>query len=179
MESDLIAYLRRRLPPHPLLKLGPGDDAAVLRISPGPDCVVSVDLLTDGVDFELSRIDPRRAGYKALAVSLSDLAAMASRPLAAVIAVALPRQGGMDLAVQLYEGLIPLAERYQLALAGGDTNSWDGPLVISVTALGTLSERGPLRRAGGPARRSDPGHRRWAGASSAITSISSPASKKP
>jgi thiamine-monophosphate kinase len=148
METELIAWLRRRLPPHPLLKLGPGDDAAVLSISPGPDCVVTVDMLTDGVDFEIGRIDPRRAGHKALAVNLSDLAAMASRPLAAVIALALPRQGGLELAVQLYEGLIPLAERYEVALAGGDTNSWDGPLVISITAMGTVGPRGPLRRGG-------------------------------
>ena len=61
---------------------------------------------------------------------------MASQPLAAVIAVALPRQGGMELAVQLYEGLLPLAERYDVAIAGGDTNAWDGPLVLSITLLG-------------------------------------------
>jgi thiamine-monophosphate kinase len=87
-------------------------------------------------------------GRKALAVNLSDLAAMASRPLAAVIALALPRHGGMDLALALYEGLLPLAEQYELAIAGGDTNSWDGPLAVSITLLGELSERGPLRRDG-------------------------------
>ena len=148
MESDLIDYLRRRLPPHPLLRLGPGDDAAVLRLAEVDECVITVDMLTDGVDFELSEIDPRRAGRKALAVNLSDLAAMASRPLAAVIALALPRRGGTDLAVALYEGLLPLAEQYQLAIAGGDTNSWDGPLAVSITLLGAVTEHGPLRRGG-------------------------------
>jgi thiamine-monophosphate kinase len=73
---------------------------------------------------------------------------MASRPLAAVVALALPRQGGMDLAVALYEGMLPLAELYDLAIAGGDTNAWDGPLVVSVTAIGLAPENGPLRRAG-------------------------------
>jgi thiamine-monophosphate kinase len=148
VEDELIAYLRRRLPGHPLLRLGPGDDAAWLRTAERDDCVITVDMLSDHVDFELAEIDPRRAGRKALAVNLSDLAAMACRPLAAVIALTLPRQGGMHLAVELYEGLLPLAEQYQVAIAGGDTNSWEGPLVISITMLGEVTPSGPLRRGG-------------------------------
>ena len=148
MERELVAWLRERLPPHPLLRLGPGDDAAVLQMTGIDDCVVTVDLLTDHVDFELAQVDPRQIGRKALAVNLSDLAAMASKPLAGVIAVALPRQGGMELAVALYEGLLPLAERYNLAIAGGDTNCWDGPLAISITLLGTATGRGALTRSG-------------------------------
>ena len=101
-----------------------------------------------GVDFLLAEVDPRRVGRKALAVNLSDLAAMAARPLAAVVAVALPRQGGRELAVELYEGILPLAEEYDLAIAGGDTNSWDGPLVITATLLGQITARGPLCRRG-------------------------------
>jgi thiamine-monophosphate kinase len=148
MEAELIAWLRKRLPPHPLLRLGPGDDAAVLRMAGTEECVVTVDMLTDHVDFELARDDPRRVGRKALAVNLSDLAAMASRPLAAVIAVVLPRQGGMELAVELVEGLLPLAERYNVAIAGGDVNAWDGPLALSLTLLGQVTPRGPLLRSG-------------------------------
>ncbi len=148
MESELISWLRRRLPPHPLLRLGPGDDAAVLRMAGVDECAVTVDLLSDGVDFRLAEIDPRRAGRKALAVNLSDLAAMAARPLAAVVSVCLPRPGGYELAKALVEGMLPLAEKYDVAIAGGDTNSWEGPLVISVTLLGTITERGPLRRDG-------------------------------
>lgn len=146
MESAFLAWLAERLPPHPLLALGPGDDAAVLRTASRRDVVVTTDLLTDGVDFVLTEVDPRRVGRKALAVNLSDLAAMAARPLAAVISLALPRRGGLALAQALYEGLLPLAERFDTALAGGDTNSWDGPLVVSVTALGEVGPRGPLRR---------------------------------
>jgi thiamine-monophosphate kinase len=148
MEAELIAYLRHHLPAHPLLKLGAGDDAAVLGMASQTDLVVTVDMLMDGVDFELASVDPRQVGHKSLAVNLSDLAAMASRPAAALIALALPRRGGMELAKGLYEGLLPLAERYGLAIAGGDTNSWDGPLVVCITALGTLTPRGPLRRGG-------------------------------
>jgi thiamine-monophosphate kinase len=148
MERDLIRWLRRRLPPHRLLRLGLGDDAAVLDMAKVDECVITVDMLTDGVDFELSKVDPRRAGRKCLAANLSDLAAMAARPLAGVVALALPRQGAMELAVALYEGLLPLAEQYDLAIAGGDTNSWDGPLVVSITLLGAVTGRGPLRRGG-------------------------------
>jgi len=105
-------------------------------------------MLTDHVDFELAEVDPRRVGRKALAANLSDLAAMASRPLAGVVALLLPERGGFDLAVALYEGLLPLAEQYDVAIAGGDTNSWHGPLVVSVTLLGRVTARGPLRRGG-------------------------------
>ncbi len=148
MEADFVAYLRDRLDGHPQLRLGPGDDAAVLQLNPSGECVLTVDMLTDGVDFLLDRVDPRRVGRKALAVNLSDLAAMASRPLGGVVALALPRQGGMDLAVAIYEGLLPLAEQHHLAIAGGDTNSWDGPLVLSITLVGQPTGQGPLRRDG-------------------------------
>ena len=62
MERELISWLRQRLPPHPLVRLGPGDDAAVLRVAGCDECVVTVDMLTDHVDFELAQLDPRRVG---------------------------------------------------------------------------------------------------------------------
>ncbi|HLA84241.1 MAG TPA: thiamine-phosphate kinase, partial [Thermoguttaceae bacterium] len=89
-----------------------------------------------------------RVGHKALAVNLSDLAAMAARPLAAVVALALPRRDGMSLTLAMLEGMLPLAERFSLALAGGDVNTWDGPLVASVTLIGEVTPRGPLKRSG-------------------------------
>jgi thiamine-monophosphate kinase len=148
MESQFIAWLRDRLPPHRLLRLGLGDDAAVLDLARSPRCAVTVDMVNDGVDFVLAEIDPRRAGRKALAVNLSDMAAMAARPLAVVVALALPRDGALPLAQSLYEGMLPLAERYDVAIAGGDTNTWDAPLAISITALGEVGPHGPLLRGG-------------------------------
>jgi thiamine-monophosphate kinase len=155
MEAEFIRWLRERVPPHASLPLGIGDDAAVVSLAGRSDVVVTTDLLSDGVDFRLAKDDPHLIGRKALAVNLSDLAAMAAQPIAAVIAIALPRAGfdsrtSLDLAKQLYEGLLPLAAEFNVALAGGDTNTHDGPLVISVTALGTLTERGPLTRGGQP-----------------------------
>src|SRR5262249_50060746 len=87
-------------------------------------------------------------GHKALAVSLSDIAAMAGKPLAAVIALALPRTHGRKLAEGIQAGIHALAAHYQVALIGGDTNSWDGPLVISSTVLGIPSGYGTVRRNG-------------------------------
>jgi thiamine-monophosphate kinase len=153
MEQKLIAWLAAHLPASPHLRLGIGDDAAVLRWTVGADMVVTTDSVTDGVDFVLADIDPRLAGHKALGVNLSDLAAMAAEPVAAVVSLVLPRTGvnslsALELAVQLYQGLLPLAERFGVAIAGGDTNTWDGPLAISVTAIGRTTARGPLTRSG-------------------------------
>lgn len=148
METEFLNWLADRLPPHPCLRLGMGDDAAVLNLAGSAECVVTVDLLTEGVDFRLSDTSLERIGRKALAVNLSDLAAMAARPLAAVVALALPRAAALDIAIGVYQGLLPLAERYQTAIAGGDTNTWDGPLVISVTLIGQPTERGVVRRDG-------------------------------
>ncbi len=147
MESELINWLRRRVPSAERLLVGIGDDAAVLRVG-DDDCVVTTDMMMDGVDFILSEVEATQVGHKALAINLSDLAAMAAQPIAAVVALALPRAGGLSLAKQLYEGMLPLADDYGVAIAGGDTNSWDGPLVVSVTALGTCGGRAPLGRCG-------------------------------
>lgn len=148
MERSLIEWLCRRLPQHGDVAVGPGDDAAVLSWPTGADCVVTVDVLMDQVDFDLANIDPRRAGRKALAVNLSDLAAMAAKPTAAVIGLVLPQHGGEQLAHALYEGLLPLADRYGVSIAGGDVNSWDGRLVISVTALGQARAGKVWKRSG-------------------------------
>jgi thiamine-monophosphate kinase len=148
METEFLAWLRDHLPAHPCLRLGPGDDTALIDLGGKPDCLVTVDMITDQVDFHLDQSDPRLIGRKALAVNLSDIAAMAGRPLAAVIALALPRNRALELATELYLGMLPLAERHNVAIAGGDTNCWDGPLAVSVTLLGTVTERGPLRRSG-------------------------------
>jgi thiamine-monophosphate kinase len=148
MERDFLRRLLPHLPAHSRLLLGPGDDAALLALAQDNACVVTTDMLMDGVDFQLAKCDPKRVGRKALAVNLSDLAAMAARPVGAVISLALPRRGGEELAMQLYEGLIPLAEEFETAMAGGDINSWDGPLVISITAIGEVVPGKEWRRSG-------------------------------
>jgi thiamine-monophosphate kinase len=148
MESDFLRWLCDRVSLDPRAPLGLSDDAALVRLPNGAELIGTTDLLTDGVDFRLEECDPRRIGRKALAVNLSDLAAMAAKPLAAFVSLALPQRGGLSLAQELYDGLLPLAAEFELAIAGGDTNSWSGPLVISVTALGTPGSKSSLRRCG-------------------------------
>ena len=148
MELDFIAWLRDRLEDHPHLRLGIGDDAAILRWGRDHDCVITTDLLADGVHFRLDQVGAARVGRKALAVNLSDLAAMGAQPHSAVVSLLLPRAGARQLAIELYEGMLPLARQFNMAIAGGDTNCWDGPLVTNVAAIGQLTERGPLLRRG-------------------------------
>jgi thiamine-monophosphate kinase len=105
-------------------------------------------MLLEGSCFELAGAGPRLVGRKAMAVNLSDIAAMAGKPLAAVVSVGLPRRGGRALAEELYAGLREMADAFDTAIVGGDTNSWDGPLVISVTLFGEATGRGPVTRSG-------------------------------
>jgi len=148
-ERQFVADLVAGLPSDRRLEVPAGDDAAVLRPPAGRRTVVTVDMLMEGVDFLLGpECAPREVGHKALAVSLSDLAAMGSRPEAAVVAVALPRNGGEALGSALQVGIAALAAEHGMALAGGDTNSWDGPLVVSVTAIGSVPPGGAWRRDG-------------------------------
>jgi thiamine-monophosphate kinase len=148
MERDLVRWLCTRLPQHSRLLVGPGDDAAIIRTSENSELVATTDMLMDGVDFLLAQHAAERVGRKALAVNLSDLAAMAAKPVAALVSLALPRQGGEGLAKRLYEGMLPLCAALDCPIAGGDTNSWDGPLVISVTALGEVPHQRRWLRSG-------------------------------
>jgi thiamine-monophosphate kinase len=147
-EFDYIDWVRRHTPPDPRILIGLGDDAAALHWSSGIPLLVTTDMLLEGSCFLLADAGPRRVGRKAMAVNLSDIAAMAGKPVAAVASVGLPRQGGRALAEELYRGLREMADAFDTALAGGDTNSWDGPLVVSVTVLGEATERGPVTRSG-------------------------------
>jgi thiamine-monophosphate kinase len=147
-EFAFIDWLRKRTPHDTRVVIGPGDDAAAVQFAHGDLCLVTTDMLMDGTCFHLSEAGPRRVGRKAMAVNLSDIAAMAGRPLAAVVSVALPRQGGRAIAEELYLGLREMADTFNTAIIGGDTNSWDGPLVIAVTLLGAATSRGPVRRTG-------------------------------
>ncbi|MDG2385577.1 MAG: thiamine-phosphate kinase [Pirellulaceae bacterium] len=144
MEAEFVAWLRQRLATQPTTPLGLSDDAALLPVA--GDCVITSDLLCDGVHFEMKDTDFRRIGHKALAVNLSDLAAMAVTPQAAFVSLLLPHETTLQMIQEIYEGMLALAERYDLAIAGGDTNRWHGALAISITATGIPTEAGALTR---------------------------------
>jgi thiamine-monophosphate kinase len=147
-EFAYIRWLRQRTPPRPRVLIGPGDDAAAIVAAPGRALLVTTDMLLEGSCFELDRAGPRAVGRKAIAVNLSDIAAMAGVPTAAVVSLGLPRTGGREIAERLYEGMRDAADAFETPIVGGDTNSWDGPLVVSVTLIGETTEKGPVRRAG-------------------------------
>lgn len=162
METDFVRKLLATLPRDSRLEVPAGDDAAVLRPPGNRRTVITVDMLTEGIDFLFARSSMKtegvpavdfpppataeQVGRKAVAVSLSDLAAMAARPEAIVVAVTLPRQGGKAIAEGIAKGIAEIAATHDVALAGGDTNAWDGPLVVSVTAIGSVAAGQAWRR---------------------------------
>lgn len=124
--------------------LGVGDDAAILRARRGAELVVTVDMLVEGRHFA-RRADPRALGHKALAVNLSDVAAMGATPRWATLSIALPRPDGRWLAA-FSGGFMRLARRHGVDLVGGDTTR--GPLNISVQVIGEVPAGAALRRDG-------------------------------
>jgi thiamine-monophosphate kinase len=147
-EFAFINWLRRSTPVAERALIGPGDDAALISWANGADCIATTDMLLEGSCFILADAGARRVGRKAMAVNLSDIAAMAGRPVAALVSVGLPRHGGRALAEELYLGMREVADAFDTAIVGGDTNSWDGPLVVNVTVLGEATPRGVVRRSG-------------------------------
>lgn len=124
--------------------LGIGDDAAIVDVVPGEQLVVAVDTLVAGVHFPTSA-SATDIGHKALAVNLSDLAAMGAQPRWATLALTLPQIDEAWVA-DFAHGFFALAERFGVELVGGDTTR--GPLSVSVQILGTLPQGQALRRAG-------------------------------
>lgn len=141
-EFDLIARYFTR--PAPNAVLGVGDDAALLTVSPGMELAVSTDMLVSGQHF-FPDVDPYLLGHKALAVNLSDLAAMGATPRWATLSLALPAAEADWLEV-FSRGLFDMAARFEVSLVGGDTTR--GPLNLNVTILGEVAAGQALRRAG-------------------------------
>ncbi len=149
MEREFLLWLEEHWQGAPGVRVGIGDDAAVLDLPENGPLVVTTDLLLDGVHFLTAEHSPQQIGRKALGVNLSDLAAMAARPLAAVVAMAVP-QGPTsgELARALLEGIRPLAEEWGSPIVGGDTNVTRGPLTLAVTCFGMAHPKGALLRSG-------------------------------
>lgn len=146
-EFAFIDSIRRTVRLDPRVPIGIGDDAALVRtVSAG--CLVTVDMLMEGTDFTFPPATPQLAGRKSLAVNLSDIAAMGGVPTAAFVSLALPKSRGAAFASDIQAGIQSLADEFDVVIAGGDTNSWDGPLVVSITVLGEPGTRPPVRRSG-------------------------------
>ncbi|HEV2229204.1 MAG TPA: thiamine-phosphate kinase [Steroidobacteraceae bacterium] len=147
-ESELITrYFRTCGAQRRDVALGVGDDAALLECPPGMQLVAATDTLVAGVHFPTS-VPAAAIGHRALAVNLSDLAAMGARPAWALLALTLPAADEAWLA-QFAAGLGNLARAHEVALVGGDTTR--GPLTITVQLLGHVPHGRALTRAGGRA----------------------------
>lgn len=147
-ERNFIQWLSHLQRPHPLVPLSIGDDAAWIRFGDDSGFVTTVDMVMDGVDFIVGKAAPFAIGRKALGVNLSDLAAMATTPVAALVSVALPRSLELAAVKDIYRGIIAMADDFNVHIAGGDTNVWDAPLAISITAFGRVEAPGIVKRSG-------------------------------
>ncbi|MBD8899360.1 thiamine-phosphate kinase [Rhodanobacter sp. DHG33] len=148
MEFRLIDRIRERTAqPRDDVRLGIGDDAAVLAVPAGQELVAAIDTMVEGVHFPVGTA-PADIGWKALAVNLSDLAAMGAAPAWALLALSLPRPD-VDFIDGLAEGFAQLAGQYRVALVGGDTTR--GVLSLSVAVHGFVPPGQALTRAGAQA----------------------------
>ena len=148
-EHAVIARIRARVPPPPKsVVLGIGDDGAVVEPDRGTLSVVTTDALVEGIHFDRGVTPMGTVGHKAMAVSLSDLAAMGAAPRYALLSVALPSNLPVRALDAIIDGLLEVADRYRTTLVGGNITQSPGPLFVDVTAFGSVGRRRILTRAG-------------------------------
>lgn len=119
---------------------GIGDDAALFRATPKMEQIICMDTMVEGVHFNSHTMDPFQIGYKALAVNISDIAAMGGVPTYYLVSIAIPKDWKEADLLSIYEGMAMLADKYAMDLIGGDTVSIADTLVITVTVLGEVEE---------------------------------------
>ena len=147
-ERALVARITGRLPKPAWVVVGPGDDGAVIEQQPRTLEVLTADALVEGVHFDRRFVPPDAIGHRALAVNLSDLGAMGARPRAALLSLALPASFEVNDLDSLLDGMLALASAERIAIVGGNITRSPGPLVIDVTATGSVKRRRVLIRGG-------------------------------
>ncbi len=148
-EDLFLERLRERVPePGPHVKLGIGDDAAVLSLAAGENALLSTDVLVEGIHFTAQTLPPSFVGRKAVAVNASDIAAMGGRPVAILVSLSVSVSADVGPLFELFDGLIARAGELGIDLVGGNLSASPGPMVLSVTILGTSPEGALLTRSG-------------------------------
>jgi thiamine-monophosphate kinase len=147
-EDDLVALIRRMAerPGAPGVRVGIGDDCAVLEPRAGTVLLAKTDLIAEDVHFRRRWSEPADIGWKALAVNISDIAAMGGTPRWALIALACPEPAGPDEIEAFYEGALALADAHGVTIVGGDTSASAAGWVVSVMLLGEAVR--PVLRSG-------------------------------
>jgi thiamine-monophosphate kinase len=150
-ELELIARLTASLPSNASVVAGAGDDCAVFDCGqPGRYLLFKTDAVVEGVHFT-AEAKPEQIGHKALARCLSDIAAMAGRPLGALITLALPKKFDPDFIERVYAGLNQLARRHGVAIAGGETTTNPERLLLSISMIGEVARDKCILRSGAKA----------------------------
>jgi len=147
-ECDFIDWIRAQSAFDPsAVPVGPGDDMAVIACG-SQRILLGVDQALDGVHFVLAEHGPHAAGRKVMARNLSDVAAMAAVPQAAVASVALPKGLDRSAAEAIYQGLRVVGDEFRCPVVGGDVGVWPGALAISVTLAARSAGVEPILRSG-------------------------------
>ena len=147
-EFELIAHLTKSLPTNESVVAGVGDDCAVLDLGvPDKLILFKTDAVVEGVHFT-RETPPKKIGRKALARCLSDIAAMAGTPTAVLVTLALPKKYEAGFVSKIYSGLNELAEKYGVAVVGGETTTNPGRMLISISLLGTVPRGKQILRSG-------------------------------
>jgi thiamine-monophosphate kinase len=148
-ESELITWLERRTRSRaPGVRLGIGDDAALVAVTPGQELILTTDMSIEGVHFTGRLHPPRAVGHRALARSLSDIAAMGGTPRYALISLAVSRHTSRAWIEGFFQGLLALARRFEVAVIGGDTAVVAGPTAVDAIVAGEVPRGRALRRSG-------------------------------
>jgi len=140
-EFGLIDLIARKVRPSSAVRIGIGDDAAAFQWHTNCLALTTTDMLLEGVHFDLSFCDPFRLGRKALAVNLSDIAAMGGRPRSFLLTLAIPETISVGFLNDLSSGLLEIADEFGVTLIGGDTCASRGGLVIGITLYGEQEEQ--------------------------------------
>ncbi len=147
-EFELIARLTKSLPTNETVVIGAGDDCAVLDLGvPEKLILFKTDAVVEGIHFT-AETPPEKIGRKALARCLSDIAAMAGTPTAALVTIALPEKFDAEFIAKIYDGLNALAEKTGVAIVGGETTTNPERILISIALLGTVPRGKQILRSG-------------------------------
>ena len=147
-EFSFIQWIRERQKRHKDVILGIGDDCAVINISSDRLCLITTDMLVDGTHFDLKKCTVQDVGRKAIACSISDVAAMGCQATVAVVSICFPNHTTERFAQELYKGIWGIADKYDIEIVGGDIINGHSPLCINVTLLGRDAGLKPVRRSG-------------------------------